>query len=101
MRQAWVEKRKSDACVTQMHYARRGVVTEEMVHVAKREKLDPELVRSEVARGRMIIPANVKHPELEPMAIGIAASGNINAYIGTSCVTQSLDTEVATLEPSM
>ena len=55
-------------CRTQMHFARKGVVTEEMVYVAAREKLAAELVRSEVARGRMIIPANVNHQNLEPMA---------------------------------
>src|SRR5436190_400352 len=101
MRRSWVEKRKNDACVTQMHYARRGVVTEEMAYVAKREKLEPGLVRDEVARGRMIIPANVNHPEIEPMAIGIAASCKINANIGTSAVTSSLEEEVAKLELCM
>jgi phosphomethylpyrimidine synthase len=84
-----------------MHYARRGVVTEEMAYVAKRERIDPELVRSEVARGRMIIPANVNHPELEPMAIGIAATCKINANIGTSAVTSSLAEEVAKVELCM
>ena len=53
-----------------MHFARKGVITEEMEYIARREKLSPELVRDEVARGRMIIPANINHPELEPMAIG-------------------------------
>jgi len=84
MRAQWVERRRGHANVTQMHFARSGVVTEEMQHVAHREKLPPELVRSEVARGRMIIPANVNHPELEPMCIGIAASCKINANIGNS-----------------
>ena len=60
--------------VTQMHFARKGVVTEEMEYVALREKLEPELVRSEVARGRMVIPVNVNHPNLEPMCIGIVSS---------------------------
>jgi phosphomethylpyrimidine synthase len=101
MRRAWVEKRANDGCVTQMHYARKGVVTEEMAHVAKRERLDPELIRAEVARGRMIIPANVNHPELEPMAIGIAATCKINANIGTSAVTSSLEEEVRKLELCM
>ncbi len=67
-----------------MHLARQGVVTEEMEYVAKREKLEPELIRSEVARGRMIIPANVNHRNLEPMAIGIASKCKINANIGNS-----------------
>jgi phosphomethylpyrimidine synthase len=97
MRSTWLETRKKDACVTQMHYARRGIVTEEMAHVARREGLDPTVIRSEVARGRMIIPANVNHPELEPMGIGIAARCKINANIGTSAVTSSLEEEVGKL----
>jgi phosphomethylpyrimidine synthase len=84
-----------------MHFARKGVVTEEMELVARREGLDPELVRSEVARGRMVIPANVRHPELEPMAIGIASRCKINANIGTSAVTSSLDEEVDKLRLSV
>jgi phosphomethylpyrimidine synthase len=87
MRHAWVEKRRQDACVTQMHYARKGVVTEEMAYVASVERLDAELVRAEIARGRMIIPANVMHPELAPMCIGVASKCKINANIGNSAVT--------------
>jgi len=56
-----------------MHYARQGVVTEEMRFIGERESISPELVRAEVARGRMIIPANVNHPNLEPMCIGVAS----------------------------
>src|SRR6267378_6713969 len=70
----WLAKRKADnkdGNFSQMHYARRGVITDEMGYVAHREKIAPELVRDEVARGRMIIPANINHPELEPMAIGV------------------------------
>jgi phosphomethylpyrimidine synthase len=73
MRTEWVAKRQGQANVTQMHYARTGVITEEMNFVAKRENLPVELIRDEVARGRMIIPANVNHTNLEPMAIGIAS----------------------------
>ena len=98
MRQAWIEKRRGDACVTQMHYARQGVVTEEMEHVARREQLSPELVRDEVARGRMVIAANVNHPELEPMGIGIAVTCKINANIGNSAVTSEVDNELAKLK---
>jgi phosphomethylpyrimidine synthase len=87
--------------VTQLHYARKGVVTEEMAHVAKREGLDAELVRSEVARGRMIIPANVNHPELEPMGIGIAATCKINANIGNSAVTSNIEGELEKLRISI
>ncbi|PYT06575.1 MAG: thiamine biosynthesis protein ThiC [Acidobacteria bacterium] len=96
MREEWVKSRR-DECITQMRYARQGVITEEMRHVALREGLEPELVRSEVARGRMIIPANINHPELEPMGIGIAASCKINANIGNSPVTSSLQEEVEKL----
>jgi len=84
MRSAWIEKRRGDANVSQMHYARQGVVTEEMAFVAKRENLPESLVMEEVARGRMIIPANINHPNLEPMAIGIASRCKVNANIGAS-----------------
>src|SRR6266851_6637446 len=97
MRAAWIEKRRGLQNVSQMHFARQGVVTEEMEHVAGRENLPAELIRSEVARGRMIIPANVKHPELEPMAIGIAASCKINANIGNSAVVSDVDGELVKL----
>ena len=93
MRTEWVSKR-SGPVVTQMHYARKGVVTEEMLYVAKREKVEPELVRSEVARGRLIIPANVKHTNLEPMGIGIALSCKVNANIGISAVTSEVEKEL-------
>jgi phosphomethylpyrimidine synthase len=99
-RSEWIARREGPV-VTQIHFARKGVVTEEMEFVAAREGLDPELVRSEVARGRMVIPANVKHPELEPMAIGIASRCKINANIGTSAVTSSLDEEVDKLRLSV
>jgi phosphomethylpyrimidine synthase len=81
-----------------MHYARRGVTTPEMEHVAKREKVSAELVRSEVARGRMIIPANVNHTNLEPMGIGIALSCKVNANIGSSAVLSRVDKELKKLE---
>ncbi|MFQ5689115.1 MAG: phosphomethylpyrimidine synthase ThiC [Gemmatimonadota bacterium] len=80
--------------VTQLHYARRGDVTPEMEFVALREGLDPEFVRAEVARGRAIIPANVNHLELEPMIIGRNFKVKINANIGNSAVTSSIDEEV-------
>jgi len=69
-----------------------------MAYVAEREGLSVELIRDEVARGRMIIPANINHPELEPMCIGIASRCKINANIGDSAVTSSLDEEVAKLK---
>ena len=80
--------------VTQMHFARRGVVTPEMEFVALRENLDPHFVRAEVARGRAIIPANINHPEIEPMAIGRNFLVKINANIGNSVVTSSIEEEV-------
>jgi phosphomethylpyrimidine synthase len=83
--------------VTQMYYARRGEITPEMEFVALREGLPAELVRSEVARGRAIIPANVNHPELEPMIIGRAFKVKINANIGNSAVRSSIDDEVEKL----
>lgn len=72
LRKDWIQRReeRGDKIFTQMHYARRGVITEEMLYCAVREGLDPEYVRSEVARGRAIIPSNKRHTELEPMIIG-------------------------------
>ncbi len=89
--------RRGQGAVTQMHYARRGVVTPEMEFVALREGLDPALVRDEVASGRAIIPANINHPELEPMVIGRAFKVKINANIGNSVVASSIDEEVEKL----
>ncbi len=80
--------------VTQMHYAKKEIITPEMEFVALRENLDPEFVRSEVARGRAIIPANINHPETEPMAIGRNFLVKINANIGNSAVTSSIEEEV-------
>ncbi|MDQ1628236.1 MAG: phosphomethylpyrimidine synthase [Actinomycetota bacterium] len=80
--------------VTQLHYARRGVVTPEMEFVALREGLDPAFVRDEVARGRAIIPANVNHPESEPMGIGRNLLVKVNANIGNSAVVSSIADEV-------
>ena len=83
--------------ITQLEFARRGEITEEMEFVALREGLPAELVRSEVARGRAIIPANINHPELEPMIIGRAFQVKINANIGNSAVRSSIDDEVEKL----
>jgi phosphomethylpyrimidine synthase len=85
---------KPGANVSQMHYARRGDVTPEMEFVALREGLDPTYVRDEIARGRAIIPANVNHPEIEPMIIGRNFLVKINANIGNSAVTSSIEEEV-------
>jgi phosphomethylpyrimidine synthase len=83
--------------VTQLHYARKGVVTPEMEYIALREGLDAEFVRTEVARGRAIIPANINHPELEPMIIGRNFLVKINANIGNSAVSSSIEEEVEKL----
>jgi phosphomethylpyrimidine synthase len=89
--------------MTQIEQARAGVVTPEMEYVARRERLDAELVRSEVARGRMVIPANKVHLQgrLEPMCIGVAASCKINANIGNSAVTSNVDEELEKLHTAV
>jgi phosphomethylpyrimidine synthase len=86
--------------MTQIEQARLGIVTPEMGHVARRELLDPELIRSEVARGRMVIPANTVHLSLglEPMGIGIKAKCKINANIGNSAVTSDVENELDKLK---
>ncbi len=83
--------------VTQLHYARRGEITAEMEYIALREGLPATFVRDEVARGRAIIPANINHPELEPMIIGRNFKVKINANIGNSAVSSSIEEEVEKL----
>ncbi|WP_281237023.1 phosphomethylpyrimidine synthase ThiC [Bacillus safensis] len=85
---------KQGACVTQMHYAKKGIITPEMEFIAIREELSPEFVREEVASGRAVIPSNINHPESEPMIIGRNFHVKINANIGNSAVTSSIDEEV-------
>ncbi len=101
MRTEWVARRAGDEIRTQLHYARKGVTTEEMMFVAGRERIAPELVRSEVARGRMIIPANIRHANLEPMAIGIASRCKINSNIGNSSVRSNIEEELEKLRDSI
>ena len=108
MRDSWVEKREAEAAgkngsrnMSQMHLARQGVISEEMQYVAKREKLEPELVRGEIARGRAIIPANIHHRNLEPMGIGVALFCKINANIGNSATTSNIDEELKKLHHSV
>ena len=84
--------------VTQMHYAKRGEITPEMEFIAIRENVDPEFVRSEVARGRAIIPANINHPESEPMIIGRNFLVKVNSNIGNSVVTSSIEEEVEKMQ---
>src|SRR5262249_4180009 len=100
----WLAQRKAsntDGNFSQMHYARQGVTTEEMHYVAQREKATADLIRDEVARGRMTIPPNINHPELEPMAIGVASCCKINANIGNSAVTSNVDEELKKLHTSV
>jgi phosphomethylpyrimidine synthase len=100
-RAGYLAQRRDHSVRTQMHYARQGVVTEEMRHVARRENLDPEAIRSEVARGRMIIPANINHTALEPMCIGVASKCKINANIGNSATTSNIAGELEKLSYSV
>jgi len=111
VRRSWIEERddtyglprraKAGHNVTQMHYARKGIITPEMEFIAIRENqraqhpvITPEFVRNEVARGRAIIPANINHPELEPMIIGRNFLVKINANIGNSATTSSIEEEI-------
>ena len=87
-------KAKVGRCVTQLHYARKGMITPEMEFAALREGFAPEFVRREIASGRAILPANVNHPEAEPMLIGRAFLVKINANIGNSAVASSIEEEV-------
>src|SRR5438045_7454912 len=106
-RAEWLSKRHQQAArsddqnFSQMHYARLGMITEEMEYVAPKEKLTPELVRDEVAGGRLIIPANIKHTELEPRASGVASCCKINANIGNSAVTSNVDEELKKLHTAV
>lgn len=85
---------KAGSNVTQLHYARKGIITPEMEYIAIREGMDPEFVRNEIAIGRAIIPANINHPESEPMIIGRNFHVKINANIGNSAVASSIEEEV-------
>ncbi len=87
-------KAKEGKNVTQLHYAKKGIITPEMEFIAIREQMDPEFVRKEVAEGRAIIPANINHPETEPMIIGRNFHVKINANIGNSAVSSSINKEV-------
>jgi phosphomethylpyrimidine synthase len=97
LRQPWIDRRAApaDGNVSQMHYARRGDITEEMRFVALRESVSPEFVRGEIASGRAILPANRKHPEVEPMIIGRSFLVKVNANLGNSAVGSTIEEEVA------
>jgi len=108
IRKAWINARKDEPNQTQMYFAQKGIITPEMEYVAIRENqglnaeqlqkgeklVTPEFVREEIASGRAIIPANIKHPESEPMIIGRNFLTKINANIGNSPVDSSIDKEV-------
>ena len=96
LRQPWIDRRiaRGDSNFSQMHCARLGEITEEMRFIAIRENVPAELVRDEVARGRAIIPANINHPEIEPMIIGRRFLVKINANIGNSAVVSDIEEEV-------
>ena len=97
LRKPWIDERAAAEPVgnrSQMHYARRGIVTPEMKFVAIRENVTGEFVRDEIARGRAILPANINHPESEPMIIGRNFLVKINANIGNSAVTSTIGEEV-------
>jgi phosphomethylpyrimidine synthase len=102
MRESWIKAREGKfERYTQMHFARQGIVTEEMMFVATRENMEPEFVRSEVARGRAIICSNKRHLELEPQIIGRMFKVKINANIGNSAVSSNIEEEVEKLQWSM
>ena len=98
MKEFRVKFDSADKTPTQMYYAKKGVITPEMNYVAQVEMLDPELVRSEVAAGKMIIPANIHHENLLPMAIGREAKTKINANIGNSSLSSDIDAELEKLQ---
>src|ERR1700753_1432224 len=107
LREEWITRRREhaartgDSNVSQMHFARKGLITEEMLYVADKEKIRPELIRDEIAIGRMIIPANINHPELEPMASGVESLCKINANIGNSALVSNVDEELRKLHTAV
>ena len=90
----WLNDYENDEIRTQMYYAKKGIITPDMQAVANFEKIDAKLIRSEIKRGRLIIPANVNHRHLKPMAIGIASSCKINANIGSSAIASDISGEI-------
>ena len=101
IRNTWIEKRIHDTIRTQLHYAKKGIITEEMRYVANIENLPIELILKEVAKGRLIIPANINHKNLEPMGIGVALRTKINSNIGSSQIVEDINEEVEKLKTSI
>ena len=98
MRKSWCDERKNDATPTQLYYAKAGIITTEMELVAKNEMIDAECLRDEIAAGRCIIPANINHTHLVPMAIGRAVRTKINANIGASALASDISEEITKLD---
>lgn len=98
MRKSWCNERKNDATPTQLYYAKAGIITPEMEFVAKNEMIDAEFLRAEIAAGRCIIPANINHTHLVPMAIGRAVRTKINANIGASALASDISEEITKLD---
>ena len=101
MREIWCKNRANDATPTQLFYAKNGIITGEMEYVGKIEGLEADFVREQVAIGRAIIPANVNHHNLIPMAIGRAFKCKINANIGSSALSSGLEEEVQKVKTSI
>lgn len=97
----YINNRQNHKIKTQLHYAKKGIITEEMQYIANIEEVHSELIRKEVARGRLIIPANINHRNLEPMGIGIALKTKINSNIGSSQIVEDIDEEVEKLNVSI
>lgn len=101
MRTQWIQKRTNDKIKTQLYYAKQGIITEEMRYIANIEHISAEVVRKEVQKGRLIIPANINHTNLNPMGIGVALRTKINSNIGSSQIINSIDEEVQKLKVSI
>ena len=101
MREIWCKNRANDATPTQLFYAKNGIITGKMEYVAKIEGLEADFVREQVAIGRAIIPANINHHNLIPMAIGRAFKCKINANIGSSALSSGLEEEVQKVKTSI
>ena len=98
MRKSWCHERENDPTPTQLYYAKKGIITPEMEFIAKNEMIDAKFLMEQVAKGKCIIPANINHTHLVPMAIGRAVRTKINANIGSSALSSNLDEEVEKLK---
>jgi len=96
-----IARRASSSNQTQIHFARKGQITEELAYVARVERVDPEVLRNQVARGQVVIPANIRHVDLDPVGIGMSLSCKVNANIGNSALTGTIETELEKLRHSI